>query len=112
MILNYKKNEKKKKKKWKFNISILEYIKYSLKSVFSYKYFNEKEKMIEKCEKIYKKDLEIFFILKKIREIDKLKETILEHNQTKNLVKTTLKLNEIKELNENIAINLNLEGNK
>lgn len=102
MISNFKNTGKKKKKKWRFHISILEYMKYSFKSLFSYKYFNEKEKMIEKCEEIYKKELEIFFILKKIREIDKLKDSILEQNQTKNLVKTNLKINEIKELNENM----------
>lgn len=62
------------------NISAFDYFKYLLKKSFCMKR-NEKEQLIEKADKLYKQELDITCILKKIHEIDKLKSLILDKDQ-------------------------------
>lgn len=74
------------KQKKEFDISILDFMKYSLKTLFKYKKLNEKDKLIKKCEEIYRQEIEIFSILAKIKEIDKIKSNLEQNSKilTKN----------------------------
>lgn len=94
-VIYLKDTEQKKE----FNISIIDFMKYSLKSLFKYKNLNEKDKLIKKCEEAYRKEIEIFSILKKLKEIDKIKFN-LEQN-SKNLIKTNSRPND-KDKNEKV----------
>lgn len=70
------------KKKPPFVISILEYILYTLKKFFSCpKNLSDKEKLIAELEEKEKKELDIYNILKKIKEIEILKEIIFNKRQ-------------------------------
>lgn len=66
-----------------FSISFFEYVKFGLKSIFCKTKFSKKEKMIEKCEEVYKNELELYNILMKIKEIDILKEILLDEQEIK-----------------------------
>lgn len=63
-------------------ISVYEYIKYTLKTIFCQKKLTKKENLIRSCEEVYNNDLEIYFILKKIQEIDVLKEILFVKTTT------------------------------
>lgn len=62
------------------NLSICEYIKYSIKKQLCCKK-TEKEQIIEKAEKIYKNELDISNILTKVHEIENLKLLLLDSDQ-------------------------------
>lgn len=96
-----------------FKISFWQYILYSVKSIFCKKRLNEKETMIEMCQKKYKKDLNIYNILRRIKEIDLLKKIVLDETQLyvfKNIPKPYLNINKTKKETKDIyQKNINFE---
>lgn len=62
-------------------VSFFEYIIFSLKSTFCINKLNKKEKIISQCKINYIQQVDLFKILKKIKEIEILKEILLTPHQ-------------------------------
>lgn len=70
------------KKNYELNFSFYEYLKYKVKSFFNRK-LNDREKLFEKaCEKV-QDDMDIYKIMNKIKEIDRLKVVMMGEKNIK-----------------------------
>ena len=92
------------KKKNKFKITFFDYFKYYLKKTICRKKFSQKDKTIDKAEKIYRNNMEIYNIMEKIQEIGNLKIILLNQKQIQifNLLKNPVLMDSENHVNENI----------
>ena len=101
----------------KLKFGLLNYFILKIKSKIPYLKLTHEEKLFSKSEKIYEKEVDYIEILKKLQEIDKLKQILLNHHQQvlfKFLSKPILRLNDMgnsKEIKD-FSINLDAETPK
>lgn len=82
LIKKFQEIQAKQKKNYELNFSFYEYVKYKIKSFFNRK-LNEKEKLFEKaCERV-QEDTDIYKIMNKIKEIDRLKVVMMGEKNIK-----------------------------
>ena len=105
-IFEIKKNDSQKLK-----LTMFEYLIMKLKSSFPFCKMNYKERLFKKSEKIYEKEVDYIDVLKKLQDIDKLKQVLLNKNQQilfDFLAKPMIHLNDpfLKQISMGSSINL------